>query len=121
MSLFVDETWGVTPQLVENVRRDEAVSHVGYLITATHADGTETEIVHDHGMGATERDLAAARLFAASKDMFNATEVLLPLLRVLPAREGLSFEELAALELLEDAMRSVTADLPEYGSEGVRP
>jgi hypothetical protein len=120
MPLFEEETWGVAAQLVENVRRGEAVSHVGYLIVATKADGTETEIVDDHGIGAGQRDLAAARLFAASKDMFNASEILLPFLRGLSPQE-LDEEQRTAIALLEVAVRDVVADLPEYEAEGARP
>lgn len=112
MPLFEDEKWEVVPQIVANVRRGEPESHVGYLITATSPDGTEAEIVSELGISASERDALAANLFAASKDMFNSAERLMPLLATLE----LSPLEEEAAATLKAAIEGVKERIPGAGA-----
>ncbi len=117
MPLFEDEKWEVIPQMVENVRRGEAVSHVGYLIKAVGSDGHETPLVDDHGIGASDRDHVAAMLFAVSKDMFNAVEALMPVLSTL----DLNPSEEEALGTLETALRDVKTASETESNERMPP
>ncbi|NTF17408.1 hypothetical protein G6L37_03150 [Agrobacterium rubi] len=108
MALFEDETWEVVPQIEENVFRGETVSHVGYLVRSTRADGSQVDIVDGLGIGRTEADRDAAILFAASKDLFNAAEILAPLLPLIRERFVVSARQEDAITLLEDVVDRVS-------------
>ncbi len=114
MPLFEDEKWVVVPQMVEGVRRGESVSHVGYIVSAVHEDGTEIPLVDDHGIGSAPRDLLAARLFAASKDLFNAVEALRPALSTL----NLTPSEEEALAMIDAALVAVRDETAEPARDG---
>lgn len=113
MALFKNEKWEVVPQMEENVFHGEDVSHVGYLIRSTGADGSQTDIVDGYGIGRSELDRDAAVLFAASKDLFNAAELLTPLLPLLREQVDVDPQQEAAMRMLDAVVRHVNENTSE--------
>lgn len=113
MALFEDEKWEVVAQMEENVFHGEDISHVGYLIRSTRADGSTVDIVDGYGIGRGEADRDAAVLFAASKDLFNSAEIVAPLLSLLRGHVAMDPERERAISALEAAIAYVNENLTD--------
>lgn len=116
MPKFEEETWRVDPQIEPFVHRGVDESLVGYLISSELPDGTEVEVVSTHGMTASTRDLEIATLFAASNDLYNAAEEVLPVLRLLYA-SVLNEDEQKSVMRLEAALARAAEPQSEHGPE----